>query len=346
MRTIIIVNDPGEWKFSIPGVSVLSAWSYLTDPSWGSVKGIRLFNLCRSYRYQSYGYYVSLLATARGHKVVPSVTTIQDMKSQSIVRIISEDLNVLIQKKLSPLRSEKFVLSIYFGRNIVKHYDQLCSNLYKLFEAPLLRAHFIKSGQTWQLQNIRPIASSEIPQEHIEFVTEAAQQFFSTRRRTAPKRAIARYNLAILYNPGEKFPPSDKKAIDKFVRAGQAVGLETEIITKDDYNHIAEFDALFIRETTSVNHYTYRFSRRAESEGLIVIDDPQSILRCTNKVYLAELFEKHKIPAPHTMILHKGNVQSVPKQLTYPLILKQPDSSFSQGVLKVENEKEYQQTYR
>ena len=60
----------------------------------------------------------------------------------------------------------------------------------------------------------------------------------------------------------------------------------------------AEFDALFIRETTLVNHHTYRFARRAASEGLVVIDDPESILKCTNKVFLAELLSRHKMPMP------------------------------------------------
>ena len=50
----------------------------------------------------------------------------------------------------------------------------------------------------------------------------------------------------------------------------------------------AEYDALFIRETTAINDHTYRFAKRAESEGMVVIDDPQSILRCTNKIFLAD----------------------------------------------------------
>ncbi len=37
------------------------------------------------------------------------------------------------------------------------------------------------------------------------------------------------------------------------------MGLSTEIITKNDFDRIPEFDALFIRETTAVNHHTYRF---------------------------------------------------------------------------------------
>ncbi len=48
---------------------------------------MKLFNLCRSYRYQSSGYYVSLLAEARGHKPQPNVTAIQDLKSQTVVRL-------------------------------------------------------------------------------------------------------------------------------------------------------------------------------------------------------------------------------------------------------------------
>ena len=45
-------------------------------------------------------------------------------------------------------------------------------------------------------------------------------------------------------------------------------------------------------QTTAVAHHTYRLVRRAEAVGMVVIDDPLSILRCTNKVYLAELLSR------------------------------------------------------
>jgi glutathione synthase/RimK-type ligase-like ATP-grasp enzyme len=86
-----------------------------------------------------------------------------------------------------------------------------------------------------------------------------------------------------------------------------------------------------------VNHYTYRFARRAEADGLISIDDATSILRCTNKVYLAELLTKAKVPIPRTMIIHKDNRGQVIKELGLPCVLKKPDSSFSQGVVKVKD---------
>ena len=103
---------------------------------------------------------------------------------------------------------------------------------------------------------------------------------------------------------------------------------------------LAEFDALFIRETTYVNHHTYRFASRAASQGIVVIDDPVSIARCTNKVYLAELLTRHKIPTPKTLVVHRDNVDLVEAELGLPCVLKKPDSAFSQGVTKAESSAE------
>jgi glutathione synthase/RimK-type ligase-like ATP-grasp enzyme len=118
------------------------------------------------------------------------------------------------------------------------------------------------------------------------------------------------------------------------------VGFNTEIITKNDFAKLIQFDALFIRETTNVNHYTFRFAKKAENEGLVVIDDPESILKCTNKVYLSELLNANSVAAPKTKIIQKINTTEDLAGFEYPFILKQPDGSFSKGVKKVENEKE------
>jgi len=319
---------------------VVAAKEYITDPSYSELKAAKVFNLCRSYRYQSLGYYVSLLASARGHKPFPDVTTIQDMKTQSIIRVASDELDGLIQSSLAPIQSPEFVLSIYFGRNLARRHDPLSHHLFKLFPLPCLRAYFEhkKKGQ-WFLRGIRPIAASEIPDEHRDFVIEAAKDFFA---KAAPRRrrAAFRFDLAMLYDPEEKEAPSDPRAIKKFVKAAESLGLETELIGKEDYARLAEFDALFIRETTSVNHHTYRFARRAAAEGLVVLDDPESILKCTNKVFLAELLMKKKIPVPDTVILQRDNAETAARLLGFPLILKRPDSSFSQGVVKVKNVQE------
>jgi glutathione synthase/RimK-type ligase-like ATP-grasp enzyme len=340
MELLIVVNNPNDWPLDIPGVDLVSARAYLTDPRYSDLRGAKVFNLCRSYRYQSYGYYVSLLAAARGHKVLPSITTIQDLKLQTMIRLAGDDLDDLIQRSLARLHSDHFNLSIYFGRNMARRYGPLALALFNLFPAPLLRASFARKDGRWELAGLGPIPASEIPAEHWLFMLYAANQYFIGRQRGRARPAGPRYDLAILHNPAEPTPPSDPKALRRFILAARSVGFRPELVTRDDYGRVAEFDALFIRETTSVNHHTYRFARRAAAEGLVVIDDPVSIARCTNKVYLAELLERHGLPTPRTMIVHRDNAEQVPLWVGFPCVLKAPDSAFSQGVKKATNQQE------
>ncbi|MEJ2696660.1 MAG: RimK family protein [Candidatus Sulfobium sp.] len=341
MPILIVVNDPKDLPLHFEGVEVVSAKTYLTGSGYALMRGAKVFNLCTSYRYQSTGYYVSLLAAARGHKPVPNITTIQDLKSQKLVRLASEDLDELIGRSLSPLQSSEFILSIYFGRNLAKRYDRLSLRLFKLFQAPFLRALFMFNGKSrrWYLHSVTPMAANEIPEDHRDFAVRTAQEFFARRPRVSRKAAY-RYDLAVLHNPLEKEPPSDPRALKKFVKAAESLGMAAEMIEKDDIGRLPEFDALFIRETTSVTHHTYRFARRALAEGLVVVDDPESILKCTNKVFLAEVLGRHRILTPKTLIVHRENSGAVCRTLGLPCVLKKPDSSFSQGVVKVGSDKE------
>ena len=340
MRHLIVVDNPRKWTLEIPGVDIIAARTYLTDAEYSSVRNVKVYNLCRSYRYQSSGYYVSLLAAARGHKPFPNILAMQDIKSQTIIRIVSDELDSLIQSSLKPIHSDKFTLSIYFGKNLAKRYDKLSQRLFKHFQAPLLRAEFIRKGGVWFLRSLQPVASSGVPEEHRPFVSQMAQEFFR-RRNSSHSRKETRYDLAMLVNPQEEMPPSDERALRRFVKAAESLGLGTELITREDFSRLSEFDGLFIRETTNVNHHTYRMARRAAAEGLVVIDDPESILKCSNKVYLAELLRKNGIPAPETVILNRDNVESIVENLGFPCILKQPDSAFSQGVIKVDGMDQY-----
>ena len=49
----------------------------------------------------------------------------------------------------------------------------------------------------------------------------------------------------------------------------------------------------------------------AEAEGLAVIDDPRSIIRCSNKVFLAEAFRRRKVPTPKTVIAGRKDVDGL-----------------------------------
>lgn len=334
MLNIIVVNNPKDWQLTLADTEVVSAKNYLTESHFAEMRNARVFNLCRSYRYQGLGYYVSLLAEARGQRVIPSTTTIQDIKLQSIPRIISQELEDLIQKSLSKLKSDKFTLSVYFGKNVAQQHEKLSKQLYNILQAPLFKVQFVLNKK-WSIQTINTIPLSEIPEHHHAYFFEFARNYFAKKRFHNTKMQKTLYDLAILVNPDEKTPPSNKKAMKRFIDAAEELGFRTKIITKDDIARIPEFDALFIRETTQVNHHTYRTARRAAAEGLVVIDDPKSILRCANKVYLAELLTKAKINTPKTLIVHKDNRDLVEQELGLPCVLKLPEAAFSQGVVKV-----------
>ncbi len=157
-----------------------------------------------------------------------------------------------------------------------------------------------------------------------------------------PGSSRDRPSLAILCSSDEPDPPSNPEAIRKFRAAGERVGLRVETLSHEDIDRLADFDALFIRDTTRLNHHTYQFARRAAAEGMPVLDDPDSILKCNNKVFLNELLLQHQVPTPKTLMVHRDNMATVADKLGFPCILKQPDSAFSLGVFKIECEEALQ----
>ncbi len=343
-QILFVVQNPDNWPITLPGVEVVSARTYLTEPGYSSLRNCKVYNIHRSYAYQSLGYYVSLLAEARGHKPMPRISTIQDIRFQSLIRTVSGDLEELIQKTLHHIAQDDFTLSVYFSRNVAKRYDLLARQIFNLFPVPLLRAHFKRGPEGWLLEGLNSISSKDIPDAHRPHVMELAGDYISKARPHPARKTPDRYSLAILVDPDEPTPPSNAKALEKFAEAAEERSFSVEFIDKEDYGRVPEFDALFIRTTTAVNNYTYRFARRAEAEGLVVIDDPESIVKCTNKVFLAELLARHRLPTPRTEIIHRDNVDEVPLRLGYPLILKQPDSAFSLGVVKVGDAASYLNT--
>ncbi len=163
MSILLVLDNPKDWPLNIDGVDVVSARRYLTDPAFSDVaRPLKVFNLCRSYKYQSLGYYVSLIAAARGHKPLPDISTIQDLKLSELIRSAGKDIDDEIQSGLRKLKAETFTLSIYFGQNIEEKYNRLALALFNQFPAPFLRAQFRHDGRSWILESIRTIAASEV----------------------------------------------------------------------------------------------------------------------------------------------------------------------------------------
>lgn len=340
MPKFVVVDHPESWNFALEDVEIISPEIYIAGEPFQTAKNLKVLNLCKSYQYQSEGYYVSLLAEARGHKVLPGVSTIQDLRFPSILREDSMDFDNLIQNTFKTEPYDKVEFNIYFGMTRSENLNKLAQQLFQMVQAPSLRAVFSKKTK-WVLQNIRPLSVNEVP-EADRSVLKCSLEKYLLRRRDY-RNGKKKYDLAILVNPDDKHPPSDDRALKRFYKAAVESGFNTEFITKDDFDQLIQYDALFIRETTNVNHHTFRFAKKAQSLGLVVIDDPSSILKCTNKVYLFELLHSNKVPTPRSFVITEENCEELEGKLRFPFILKQPDGAFSVGVHKINDAEEYKQ---
>ena len=162
----------------------------------------------------------------------------------------------------------------------------------------------------------------------------------SGRGITAPGSVISN-TIWPYWSTGRKKPRHPAAWPKKFQKAAEEAGFFVEFITKADSRRIGEFDALFIRETTALDNHTYSMARHAYTEGLVVIDDPWSILLCSNKVYLYESLTNAGVRQPKGWLLTKKSLnRPFLHTLPYPLVLKLPESSFSLGVFLVQSPQE------
>ncbi|HJU21463.1 MAG TPA: RimK-like ATPgrasp N-terminal domain-containing protein, partial [Casimicrobiaceae bacterium] len=323
MMVLVVVNHPRDWPFDVPGTRIVTAREYLTDPAYSESASARVLNVCRGERYQGRGYYVSLLAEARGHRPLPEVKTLGDLQStEAPERLLPANFNEQLQRALATNGASTFALDAFFGRDPRHQHDAIAQQLFATLRIPLLRACFDLTGERWRLRELRILGVADVAPEDRPLIDAAAREYLARTSRSRPKiTASGTASVAILYDEDAPQPPSNPKAIEKLCAAAKMVGMDASIIGRDDIERLSQFDGLFIRDTTNVNHYTYQFARRAAAEGLIVVDDPDSILKCTNKVYLNELLTRHRVPVPKTLMVHRDNVDDIVPMLGLPCIL-------------------------
>ena len=343
-RTLLVVDNLSDWNPYYPSDQVITFETYLATGQGESEQRVRVINLCSSYSYLSDGYYCSLLAEARGHHVIPSVKVLNDLGKKALYQLQLEDLSPTLTRafKSRANPNNEITLLSYFGTTAEPAFQELARQLFDRFSCPVLEVSLV-FRQQWEINGLKPVSHRVLDDPQQTVFAEALDKFSKKVWRKGRARKAARYDLAMLINPEEQLPPSNRGALKKFIKIGRELGIEVELISQQHYGRLPEFDALFIRETTGIDHHTYRFAKKAEAQGLVVIDDPTSMLRCANKVYLADLFRTHHVPSPKTWLLHKGNalhLDRVEREAGFPMVIKIPDGSFSRGIVKVNNRQE------
>lgn len=338
-KTLIVVDENVVEEFAatanITHLHVITFEQYLKDYPKMNEPRTRIINVCDTVNYLSKGYYCSLLAEARNHKVLPSVKTINGLRIDG-----QEGQTQLFFNLTREMIAESTIpeaLFVFFGIVEEPGLQKLARKLHERYPAPILKVEFERQGESVKAY-VRHCSYAQLNAvERAEFLRGLAT-FTDSVWRKPQQRKAARWDMAILVNPEESHPPSDRDAIARFVKAAKKLNIYAEPMTSQQFLlQFNQFDALFIRETTAIDHPTYRLARKAETAGLVVMDDPDSILRCCNKVFLHDAFTYHGVPSLKTHVVmscEEAVLDDIEREFSYPMVLKMPEGSFSNGVYK------------
>jgi glutathione synthase/RimK-type ligase-like ATP-grasp enzyme len=131
--------------------------------------------------------------------------------------------------------------------------------------------------------------------------------------------------------------------MDALMRLGQVaqrLGHRLDVLFRPDLYKIPEYHALLIRTLTNPMNSTYVASQMAQLHDLRVVDDPESIMICCDKVHMYRCLLRHGVSVPATVFLSEADLTlqkgaDLLDKIGRPLVLKAPNSSFSLYVERV-----------
>lgn len=259
MANLLIVTDQtSDWQQYFPSEQVVNVAQYLDSEWQHNQRSVQVVNLCRDYSYMSSGYYCSLMAGARGHRVIPTVTAINDITQPLLIS------SGFLRLHRLPKDQDEIACKIYFGRTEQKGLEKLARRLFEQFMVPVIELKMTRNQHNWQIDSVQPFPFQDLEEQEENFFIESLEMFSNKVWRKPKQEKKYRYDIAMLVDDEEKMPPSDPSALKRFKRAAARLGMNLETISRDEISRLGEFDGLFIRATTNISNYTYRFAKTAE----------------------------------------------------------------------------------
>ena len=321
-------------------------------------------NLVEDTSYLSEGYYVSLVAEARGLPVWPSIHCLEGMgDTMARNRALREaEVDVLDGDEVAarlrtmpgpppanappvaeedgasmryraPKPEELVTITLFLGRTEVAGFHRLGARVFRAWSAPILRMSLVRELGAWRLFDLRAIPLASLNNEERATLAEVIARIQPAGQEPDERRIPS---LAVLYDPQDPYKASTPETIDRLERVARRRGLRIERLGLDDVHRLGDHDALFIRTLTGLDQPSYRFAMRAAALGMPVMDDPRSIVRCSNKVFLYELLKREGLAMPRTVIVARDTrFDDIVASLGLPFVLKVPDGSFSASVFKI-----------
>lgn len=361
-RVLVVVSSPGDLP-ELPADRLVTADHYLAGVE-GLARGMTVVNLCRSYRYRSKGYYVSLIGDARGQKVLPTAEGLEGLSDAfGVLRVLHEAGIPTVETTAAAGRRaaagagsgrggaaarpatspQEIELVACFGSCTDPRGRAAAQAIYREWPVPVMRMTMVEEDEEWRVARVSAVTLPQLSGEERALLVAALRDERRIHRRGAPApRELKRASIAILYDPDDAFSPSTPETLDRLERVAARMNVHAHRIGLDEIDRLGEYDALFIRTLTGVREPAFQFALRAEMLDMPVIDDPQSIIRCSNKVFLEELLRREEIPTPRTLVITARTTWREVGTLGLPVVVKLPDGSFSAAVHRCSSREEYE----
>lgn len=380
-RPLIVVSQPMDID-GCPEEQIATADQYLENGARSQDAESLVINLCDTVRYGSKGYYVSLLADARGQQVLPDLDTIaglaepyarfRAMQEAGIPTIDAAEMTMRRraagleeaahpqpqqqqQQPMQPLTvaagrpgSYRFAepheyveIDVVLGQCVETEFQAIAAAVFRVWAVPLLRIQLMNEDDEWKVTALTPISPADVEPGTRECLARLLA-FPPGARITHTTPTEVRAALAVLVDAGNAFSPSSPETIDRLEQVAARRNVHVARIALNELRKVAEYDALFVRCHTGVTQPAFQFALRAEALGMPVVDDPQSTMRCTNKVFMEELLHRANLPTPNTRIITATTPWQQIEQLGMPFVLKLPDGDFSAAVHKIADRSEFE----
>jgi glutathione synthase/RimK-type ligase-like ATP-grasp enzyme/gamma-glutamyl:cysteine ligase YbdK (ATP-grasp superfamily) len=338
-RRILVVVSKAPDLPELPPDRLVTADDYLAGEAAG--REATVVNLCRSYRYRAKGYYVSLIADARGQRVIPAVEAIEGISDHfGVVRVLHE---AGVPTARGTTDTPGIEALAFLGQCEDARVRAAALAVYREWPAPILRIRMVQEEREWRVAQVTSVPVHRLGHEERAGLVAALQDEKRILRRGSPApRELKRASIAVLVDPHDPFTPSTPETLDRLERVAARMNVHVHRIGLNEIERLGEYDALFIRALTGVREPAFQFALRAEALDMPVVDDPQSIIRCSNKVFLDELLKRQGIPTPRTLVVTPRTSWDEVATLGLPTVVKLPDGSFSAAVHKCAGREEYE----
>ena len=190
---VILVDQPKDLPNADTPHKVITTSEYLARPRLFDMGRPKLVNLARSYAYQSKGYYASLLAEARGHRVVPTVETMLELREAKLYEHalpeLEDELNRCARRADFQPEGE-FKLLVCFGIARDARFESFGRLLFDWFRCPALEVN-VEPGTWLSIERIRPRNITRLANGEASFLREALHQHTKREWRDPKARTVA-----------------------------------------------------------------------------------------------------------------------------------------------------------